>query len=242
MTVFDIVCGLLLAVGAWKGWRDGIIVQLSGILGLLVGVYLAYRYSIPASRWLGSEGMTGQAAGFLLVFGLVLVALALLGRLMRGLFKFAGLGLFDQLGGAALGIVKVALLVSVLLGAYESINLTRHWTDGEKTERSWLYRPVKEAGELAFPYLRSLKEPGVVPGGCEGSLRFFILQQFAHGNHTYRSCRQGDRQSLHAARPRLAGHRRGAPQGTPAPERQPLDQPCGGGRYRGLRTRTAGRD
>lgn len=47
MTVFDIVCGLLLAVGAWKGWRDGIIVQLSGILGLLVGVYLAYRYSIP---------------------------------------------------------------------------------------------------------------------------------------------------------------------------------------------------
>ncbi len=40
MTVFDIVCGLLLAVGAWKGWRDGIIVQLSGILGLLVGVYL----------------------------------------------------------------------------------------------------------------------------------------------------------------------------------------------------------
>ncbi|MFQ9504921.1 MAG: hypothetical protein ACLR1G_14315 [Alistipes indistinctus] len=54
--------------------------------------------------------------------------------------------------------MKVALLVSVLLGAYESINLTRHWTDGEKTERSWLYRPVKEAGELAFPYLRSLKE------------------------------------------------------------------------------------
>lgn len=158
MTVFDIVCGLLLAVGAWKGWRDGIIVQLSGILGLLVGVYLAYRYSIPASRWLGSEGMTGQAAGFLIVFGLVLVALALLGRLMRGLFKFAGLGLFDQLGGAALGIVKVALLVSVLLGAYESINLTRHWTDGGKTERSWLYRPVKEAGELAFPYLKSLKE------------------------------------------------------------------------------------
>ena len=54
--------------------------------------------------------------------------------------------------------MKVALLVSVLLGAYESINLTRHWTDGGKTERSWLYRPVKEAGELAFPYLRSLKE------------------------------------------------------------------------------------
>lgn len=104
MTVFDIVCGLLLAVGAWKGWRDGIIVQLSGILGLLVGVYLAYRYSIPASRWLGSEGMTGQAAGFLIVFGLVLVALALLGRLMRGLFKFAGLGLFDQLGAPRSGL------------------------------------------------------------------------------------------------------------------------------------------
>lgn len=72
--------------------------------GLLVGVYLAYRYSIPASRWLGSEGMTGQAAGFLLVFGLVLVALALLGRLMRGLFKFAGLGLFDQLGAPRSGL------------------------------------------------------------------------------------------------------------------------------------------
>lgn len=112
-----------------------------GHLGLLVGVYLAYRYSIPASRWLGSEGMTGQAAGFLLVFGLVLVALALHGTPDARLVQIRGPRAVRPAGGAALGIVKVALLVSVLLGAYESINLTRHWTDGEKTERSWLYRP-----------------------------------------------------------------------------------------------------
>lgn len=104
-----------------------------------MGVYLAYRYSIPASRWLGSEGMTGQAAGFLLVFGLVLVALALLGRLMRGLFKFAGLGLFDQLGRRARDCES---------GAAGERTARRLRVDQphppldrrRKTERSWLYR------------------------------------------------------------------------------------------------------
>ncbi len=157
MTVFDIVCGLLLVVGAWRGWHSGIIVQISGILGLFVGAYLAYQYGARMSCWLGVEGMSGQALGFLLVFVLVFVAIALSGRLVRGMFKFAGLGLLDQLGGATLGVLKIALLVSVLLSAYESVD-SNHQANGKKMEQSWLYRPVKGAGEIAFPYLKSLKD------------------------------------------------------------------------------------
>lgn len=158
MTSFDIVCGILLLYGAWRGWSNGIIVQLSGIIGLLLGGYLAWHYSGPVGRWIGAEDTLGQVAGFLLIFVVVVILLAIAGRLLRGMFRFAGLGTFDRIGGLLLGVVKVALLLYVLASTYESANLVRHWTSGKGIEKSWLYRPIKEVGELVFPYLQELRD------------------------------------------------------------------------------------
>ncbi|MFQ8805003.1 MAG: hypothetical protein ACLR8Y_07830 [Alistipes indistinctus] len=62
--------------------------------------------------------MTGQAAGFLLVFGLVLVALAVAGTPDARPVQIRGPRAVRPVGGAAPGLRKAALLVSVLLGAY----------------------------------------------------------------------------------------------------------------------------
>lgn len=158
MTSFDIICGILLLYGVWRGWSDGIIVQLSGIIGLLLGGYLAWHYSEPVGRWIGAEDMLGQVAGFLIIFIVIVVLLAILGRMFRGMFRFAGLGIFDHLGGLLLGGIKVALLLYVLINTYESANQVRHWTSNKGIEQSFLYKPIKEVGELAFPYLQELRD------------------------------------------------------------------------------------
>ena len=147
MTSVDIICGILLLYGVWRGWSKGVIVQLSGIIGLFLGGYLAWHYSEPVGRWIGAEDMLGQVAGFLI-----------LGRMLRGMFRFAGLGVFDHLGGLLLGGIKVALLLYVLINTYESANQVRHWTSNKGIEQSFLYKPIKEVGELAFPYLQELRD------------------------------------------------------------------------------------
>ena len=158
MTSVDIICGILLLYGVWRGWSKGVIVQLSGIIGLLLGGYLAWHYSEPVGRWIGAEDMLGQVAGFLIIFIVIVVLLAILGRMFRGMFRFAGLGIFDHLGGLLLGGIKVALLLYVLINTYESANQVRHWTSNKGIEQSFLYKPIKEVGELAFPYLQELRD------------------------------------------------------------------------------------
>lgn len=158
MTSVDIICGILLLYGVWRGWSKGVIVQLSGIIGLLLGGYLAWHYSEPVGRWIGAEDMLGQVAGFLIIFIVIVALLAILGRMLRGMFRFAGLGIFDHLGGLLLGGIKVALLLYVLINTYESANQVRHWTSNKGIEQSFLYKPIKEVGELAFPYLQEFRD------------------------------------------------------------------------------------
>ena len=45
MNGFDIILGIPLLYAAYRGFREGIIVQLGGIAGLFIGVYFAFRHS-----------------------------------------------------------------------------------------------------------------------------------------------------------------------------------------------------
>lgn len=52
MNVFDIIVGIPLLYAAYKGFRQGTAVQLAGLAGLFVGVYLAFRYGRDFGSWL----------------------------------------------------------------------------------------------------------------------------------------------------------------------------------------------
>ena len=51
MNILDIIVLILLIWAIYNGFRDGIVVQLGGLAGLFIGIYLAFRYldsKIPA--------------------------------------------------------------------------------------------------------------------------------------------------------------------------------------------------
>lgn len=157
MWVFDIILGIPLIYAAYSGFRDGIVVQLGGIAGLIIGIYLAFRYGDALGMWLGFDESFSAVGGFLLMIIAVLIAIAILGRITKGLFKFAGLGLFDSVGGLVLGIAKMALMLSVLLIIFEAINQRKHWASQKTIDSSVLYNPIREVSTLAFPYIDFVK-------------------------------------------------------------------------------------
>lgn len=158
MNWLDIVIAIPLLIGLWDGFRQGLIVQIIGLAALAAGVYLAFAFGPKAGLMLGLEGLTATAAGFFAVFAAVVAALFLLGRLTRGLFKIAGLGIFDTLLGMVFSTLKAALIVGVLLMWLSDLDTDKTIIKESAAKSSRLYGPVLKISQTAFPYLLSVKD------------------------------------------------------------------------------------
>ena len=87
----------------------------------------------------------------------VLCAIALLGYLVKQIFHIAGLGPIDAIGGVLLSVLKMGLILSILVYAFEAVNQTAHWTDNGAYKNGILYEPIHGCIDLLFPYLDELK-------------------------------------------------------------------------------------
>lgn len=158
MNGFDIILGIPLLYAAYRGFREGIIVQLGGIAGLFIGVYFAFRYSSAVGGWLHVDPPIAAAAGFIVILLAVLLVMALLGHLIKGIFKLAGLGPIDAVGGILLGVLKMAIILSLLLYAFEAVNRTTQWVENDRYTEAALYKPVRGTTSALFPYLDLMKD------------------------------------------------------------------------------------
>ena len=158
MSALDIIIAVLLLWAVYKGFTDGVIVQLGGIVGLLLGVYLAFRFSAKVGDWLCSDDSFAQPVGFIVIVVVVLILIALLGRLLRGLFRIAGLGMLDRMGGLLLGVVKMSLIIGILLTGFRALNEKEEWVSRKTLSESILYEPMLSVASFTFPYLDLVKE------------------------------------------------------------------------------------
>lgn len=63
MNLLDALFLIFLVIGAWKGYRRGLISTVGGFFGFLGGVWLAGRYYLPFSQYLGDKlGMEKKLA------------------------------------------------------------------------------------------------------------------------------------------------------------------------------------
>ncbi len=158
MNGLDVILGLPLLYALYTGFKEGVIVQLGGIAGLVLGVWFAFRYGTALGSWLGIDPEYATAAGFLLIVLGVLLVIALFSRLLRGMFHIAGLGTLDRIGGVVLSVAKTALILSILLSGFDALNRQAGWVKQESIDRSILYRPIDDVSDLVFPYLVDLKD------------------------------------------------------------------------------------
>lgn len=156
MNTIDLVVCLVLALAVWNGWRQGFIVQICSLAGIVLGIWLAARFGGEVGALLRLDEEVAQAGGFVAVLVAVVLAVAVAARLMRRLFHFAGLGIADIVLGVAVSVVKYLLVLSALFAAFDRLNAD-HTLVGEQTlEESRSYRPIlRLSGEL-FPFVERM--------------------------------------------------------------------------------------
>jgi membrane protein required for colicin V production len=160
MSFLDIILGLLIVWGLFNGIRNGLLVELASIIALIAGLYGAIHFSYIVGDYLSAnmewDGKYIPLIAFLITFGIIIVVVSLVGRLLTKIADFVLLGLLNRIAGGIFGALKVAVLLGALLVFFDGTNERTGIIKKETLEKSMLYTPLKEIG--AFIFGRVLKE------------------------------------------------------------------------------------
>ncbi len=119
MNILDIFILVILGFCLVRGVFRGIIKELTSIVGVFAGFYVAYNFYPLVARLISRFSTINEAylniISFFLVFTILFLAIGLIGVVLKHLFKAVALGWADRLLGATFGFVKAVLIVSVLL-------------------------------------------------------------------------------------------------------------------------------
>ncbi len=163
MSFLDIILGLLLVWGLWKGLKNGLIIELASIVALIAGIYGAIYFSYYAGDYLSQrmdwEERYINLTAFVITFILIVLVVNVLAKLLTKIASLAMLGWLNRLAGGIFGVVKVAVILGALLVFFDRVNSSAGLVKDENMEQSVLYEPIKEIGALVFDYV--LKEPAV---------------------------------------------------------------------------------
>jgi membrane protein required for colicin V production len=116
MTWVDLLIVAVVAISVVSAFLKGFLVELFSLAGVLLGLVVAAAYYPRLTpwvmRWVKSPEVAGLVAFLLIALGVMLFA-GLLGRLLRGTVRWAGLGFVDRFLGAIFGFVKGCGVVTV---------------------------------------------------------------------------------------------------------------------------------
>jgi membrane protein required for colicin V production len=119
MSAFDILLLIPLGVGAVKGFRRGLVLEVTSLLAFVLGVIgglVLLNDAIPLVRhYVGEAFGLLPLVSFLLVFVAIVWGVHLLGSFLKTAVHLTPLGVLDNLGGGIAGVLKWVLGLSLLL-------------------------------------------------------------------------------------------------------------------------------
>ena len=130
----------------YKGWRRGLVREVTTLAGVLAGIWAATHLSGWVCEVLSLEGENAVIIAFFIAFVGALVLAYLLGRGVERLMKKAHIGLVNHIAGAVSGLLKALCILAVLLNNVVMLDKHEKLVTPQLKEESVLYRPVWNTG------------------------------------------------------------------------------------------------
>jgi membrane protein required for colicin V production len=157
MNYLDIVIAAPILYGLIKGFSNGLIKEITGLLGLLIGVYIAINFSSylhpKFAEVLGGYKKFIPIISFTTLFIVSVMMIKLLGYVLDKLTKSLALGFASKILGAIFGGLKIVVIFSFLL----TIAIEYEFIDKNIEKKSVLIEPLKEISEIITPEINKYK-------------------------------------------------------------------------------------
>lgn len=153
MNWLDIVLAIPLLWFMYKGFRNGLIIELASLAALVLGIFVALHFSFYAKEFLIDNFDIADnylnIIAFAITFIIVAILVYLVGKIIHKLVSIVALGFLNRLAGGIFGLLKAALVLSVIL--YFLNGFDSSLIKAEVKENSFLYEPVESIVPMIIP-------------------------------------------------------------------------------------------
>lgn len=157
MSYIDIILGLLLIFAAISGFRKGLIVELVSLAALILGIWGAIKFSGVTSEFL-TENLNLKTEhlniiSFVVTFIVIVILVHIVGNVIDKIVETAMMGFLNKLAGMVFGVLKSALILSVILVIFDKIDEDVQILSPEAKTKSKLYTPMRNFAPSIFPFV-----------------------------------------------------------------------------------------
>ncbi len=141
MNVVDIGILLLLLISGALGYRSGLIQSVFSLAGLLAGLVIAswnYKRFGDELYPLLHDKTISEAIWFCLLTLAVTIAVGIIGLVLKKLIHGVGLGWLDRIVGLFFGLVRGALLVTIVIVIMAAFFPDTRWMTDSRVARYFL--------------------------------------------------------------------------------------------------------
>lgn len=118
MSTIDVIILILLAIGAYSGYKQGLFIGILSIVAFFIAIVLAFRFMHWGAELLAEkvESLTFALpfVSFIIIFFAVTITIRILAYMVKKALDFTILGTLDSFGGAVLGLAKWSIMISLL--------------------------------------------------------------------------------------------------------------------------------
>ena len=160
--MIDIIILAVLAIGLIRGFMRGLVRQLASLVGLVAGLLIARALYEGVGDYLsvqmGTSVGLSQVIAFFLIWIAVPLVLSVVAFLLTKALQIIQLGFINRLLGAALGILKYALVLSLLLQLMAYIDPKSEMIPKETKSQSKLYNRIESFTDIFIPIINKYTE------------------------------------------------------------------------------------
>lgn len=155
MNYIDLILGILLLLAAVRGFTKGFVAEVASLAALVLGIWGALHFSHLTGDFLASFFDSASKymglISFFVTFVIIVVVVQLIGKIVDKLVTTLALGFLNRLAGVLFGVLKAALVLSVLLIVFDEVDENVGILPPEKKAESQMYEPVRNLVPTIFP-------------------------------------------------------------------------------------------
>ena len=161
MNYLDLVLGILLLIAAIQGFRKGFIIELASLAALILGIWGGIKFSDFTADFItkhtGYHSQHLSTIAFIVTFIAIVILIHILAKMLDTVVKAVFLGFLNRLAGIIFGVLKFAVILSVLLLLFDDIDENVHILPAKQKQESKIYTPMKQVVPTLFPFIKLWK-------------------------------------------------------------------------------------
>ncbi len=158
MNYIDLVIGILILAGAIQGFRKGLIIELASLAALVLGIWGGIKFSDMTAAFItkhtGYQSENLITIAFIVTFIAIVILIHIMGKMLDTVVKAVFLGFLNRLAGIIFGVLKTAVILSILLLLFDDVDENVHLLPVKQKEESKIYTPMKQLVPTLFPFIK----------------------------------------------------------------------------------------